>query len=269
MLESMLSALAHDLPEGLVESLIPLFLLSLGGLWVGAQNALAGGGSFVTIPALMALGLSPLEANVTSTVALYPGQVISGVLGLRSAEREGAADDLLSSILINLSGGALGGWLLLKTPSPVFREMLPWLVLSATLIFIWGSFRNKGRGRVPEASPPKVLTQSAQFLIAIYGEYFGGGIGFLILATLSFTQLSQRHASHIKNALVAVINTSAVIVLASSTLLIRPHALALGVGAVFGFLAGSHLIGTLKDQYLRMFVIVIGCLLTAGLFIQA
>lgn len=265
MFAELTAQLSQNLSPLSLSELIPFLWLFLGGIWVGAQNALAGGGSFVTIPALMAMGLSSLEANITSTVALYPGQVVSGFMGLKSTtppERSGLA----TSLIINLAGGAFGGWLLLVTPSDLFKNLLPWLVLSATGIFIWGSIRNH-----PSTHPApehRFITPIAYFLIAIYGGYFGGGIGFLILATLSFSGIPQRRATHVKNALVATINTSAVFVLLGSALLIRPHALALGTGAIFGFLAGSHLIGILNDRYLKIFVILIGLGLTLGLFLK-
>lgn len=162
--------------------LLHALILGMVGLWAGIQNAMAGGGSFVTLPALMAAGLSPIEANITSTVALFPGQAVSGVMGYRSLGKD-RPPFVWRLILINLLGGGLGGLLLLVTPPRLFSLLLPWLVLFATLLFAWGSFRKKV-GPSKAGTNPRALL-SSQFLIAIYGGYFGGGIGFLMLAALT------------------------------------------------------------------------------------
>ena len=116
-----------------------LALILLAGLWAGMQNALAGGGSFITLPVLILGGLTPLAANLTSTVALFPGQVASGVAGWRHA---GGIGTLGFHGLVGLSlvGGVIGGVLLLETPSTLFSRFVPWLVLFATAVFAWGSF---------------------------------------------------------------------------------------------------------------------------------
>ena len=115
-------------------------MLGLVGLWAGVQNALAGGGFFVTLPALMAAGMSPLEANITSTVALFPGQAVSGRMGFRALGKD--RPQLLGRLIFtSLIGGALGGLLLMGTPSRLFALLLPWLVLFATLLFAWVGIR--------------------------------------------------------------------------------------------------------------------------------
>jgi uncharacterized membrane protein YfcA len=240
-------------------------LLGLVGLWAGVQNALAGGGSFVTLPALMAAGMSPLEANITSTVALFPGQAVSGRMGFRALGKD--RPQLLGPlILISLLGGALGGLLLMGTPSRLFSLLLPWLVLFATLLFAWGSFRKKV-GPSKAGTNPRALL-SSQFLIAIYGGYFGGGIGFLMLAALTMAGFPPRSAGSLKNLFAAVMNLSAVGVFMASSALNWTAAFMLGTGAVLGFATGSHLLGHLNEKILRAFVILIGLALTVGLFLK-
>ena len=119
-----------------------LLLVLAAGLWAGLQNTLAGGGSFITLPALIVSGMSPLAANITSTVALFPGQVTSGLAGRSLVTGVGR---LTFRWLFGLSlvGGAVGGLLLLNTPPTVFARLVPWLVLFATTVFAWGSFRRK------------------------------------------------------------------------------------------------------------------------------
>ena len=120
--------------------MLMLLLIFAAGLWAGLQNALAGGGSFVTLPALIMSGMSPLAANITSTVALFPGQVTSGLAG-RSLVTGAGRLSFKALFGISVVGGALGGLLLLNTPSSIFSRLVPWLVLFATAMFAWGSFR--------------------------------------------------------------------------------------------------------------------------------
>ena len=122
--------------------MLMLLLIFAAGLWAGLQNALAGGGSFVTLPALIMSGMSPLAANITSTVALFPGQVTSGLAG-RSLVTGAGLLPFKALFGISVVGGALGGLLLLNTPSSIFSRLVPWLVLFATAMFAWGSFRRK------------------------------------------------------------------------------------------------------------------------------
>lgn len=259
-----MSLFLETLKAPLHPEILAAIVLLITGIWTGLQNALAGGGSFITLPVLLALGLDPLAANITSTVALYPGQVASGILGHRET-RSIRHRHRGWMLLLNLVGGALGGWLLMMTPSPVFEQMLPWLVLSATGIFALGCVR-RPRHEVSHGTAAGACI--VQFAIAIYGGYFGGGIGFLMLAALSLSGMGTRESANLKNLLVAVINTSAVAVLMFSPELDLLHALSLGAGALIGFVMGSQLLGRLDDRLLKAGVVVIGLSLTIGLFIR-
>src|SRR3954453_20528628 len=206
------------------------FLLFLAGLWAGAENALAGGGSFVTLPALVLAGLDPRAANITSTVALFPGQVTSG-LAARSLVSGAQHLSFRALFAISLVGGALGAILLLATPVVAFARMVPWLVLFATGMFAWGSFARRPSSTVPLGPVPAGVIQ---FLIAIYGGYFGGGIGFLMLSALTVAELPVRSAGATKNVLSAVMNASAVAIFVFSPEVHWLNALFLGVGAILG-----------------------------------
>jgi Predicted permeases len=129
-----------------------LTLIFLAGLWAGVQNALAGGGSFITLPALMLAGMSPLAANITSTVALFPGQITSGLAGRRLVTGAGRLP-FWALFVISIAGGAAGGLLLLHTPPTMFARLVPWLVLFATVVFAWGSFFAR-RATRPHTSAP-------------------------------------------------------------------------------------------------------------------
>lgn len=242
-----------------------LALVFVAGLWAGLQNALAGGGSFITLPALILSGMSPLAANITSTVALFPGQVTSG-LATRKLVMGAGRLPFKALFVISIVGGALGGLLLLNTPSKVFARLVPWLVLFATAVFAWGSFRPKKTEVASKLGP--VGAGVAQLLIAIYGGYFGGGIGFLMMAALTMAGLPMRNAGATKNALAGVMNASAVLLFVTSPMLHWLQALVLGAGAILGGLAGAWALQRVNERALRVVIVCIGLALTVGLFVK-
>lgn len=246
--------------------MLMLVLIFAAGLWAGLQNALAGGGSFVTLPALIMSGMSPLAANITSTVALFPGQVTSGLAG-RSLVTGAGRLSFKALFGISVVGGALGGLLLLNTPSSIFSRLVPWLVLFATAMFAWGSFRRKPANLAAAQIGP-VPTGIAQFFIAIYGGYFGGGIGFLMMAALSMAGVTARHAAATKNVLASVMNAAAVALFVTSPLVHWPQAIALGAGAILGGLAGVWALRRVNERWLRIAIVCIGLALTVGLFVK-
>ncbi len=243
-------------------------LLFAAGLWAGTQNALAGGGSFVTLPALILSGLDARAANITSTIALFPGQLSTGFAG--RANVLGAQNLSFRALLgLSLVGGAVGGLLLLVTPASFFARLVPWLVLFATAVFAYGSFFRGRSGRAAEAAVHLSAAQAAaaQFAIAIYGGYFGGGIGFLMLAALTMAGLPTRNAGASKNVLAGVMNAAAVAIFAFSPAVAWLSALVLGTGAVLGGLAGAWMLSRIDERLLRIGVVGIGVALTVGLFL--
>jgi uncharacterized membrane protein YfcA len=241
-----------------------ILLLFGAGLWAGTQNALAGGGSFVTLPALMLSGMNARAANITSTIALFPGQVTTGWAGRANATGT-ARLSFKALFIISLIGGAFGAFLLLLTPPSFFARLVPWLVLFATSIFAWGSFFRKPHEH--ESLSPFVAG-GAQFLIAIYGGYFGGGIGFLMLAALTVAGLPVRQAAATKNVLAAAMNASAFVIFLFSRDVHWLHAAVLGAGAIAGGVLGSSLLTRVNDRWLRLGVVMLGVALTAGLFLR-
>jgi uncharacterized membrane protein YfcA len=241
-------------------------LIFLAGVVAGAQNALAGGGSFVTLGVLVFTGLDPRAANITSTIALFPGQLATAYAsrGL-TAGVEGLSFRALFTI--SLAGGVVGALLLLATPSSFFAALVPWLVLFATGVFFWGSFMRT----IVEGAPPLLGPYAAgvaQFLIAIYGGYFGGGIGFLMLAVLTIAGLSVRNASANKNVLAVAMNFSAVAIFVFSHDVRWLQAAILGSGGIIGGLIGAALLPRVNERWLRIGVIALGIALTIGLFIR-
>lgn len=243
-----------------------LAFLFLVAMWASAQNALAGGGTFLTLPALMFAGLDARLANIASTIALFPGQVTSawaaaplisgvGVLGVRAL------------VLISLAGGAAGALLLLWTPSDFFERLVPWLVLFATAVFAWGSFLRKPHA---EAVLGPGAAAAAQFAISVYGGYFGGGIGFLMIAALSLTGMGVRAIGGTKNLLAGVMNASAVVLFLLFAWSELPWDIvaATAAGGVAGGYVGGRLLHRVPEKALRLFIILIGLTLTVGLFVR-
>ncbi|HEX5806979.1 MAG TPA: sulfite exporter TauE/SafE family protein [Macromonas sp.] len=240
-------------------------LVLLAGLWAGLQNALAGGGSFVTLPALMLTGMSPLAANITSTVALFPGQVTSGWAGRRLVSGVGTLP-FKALFAVSIVGGVLGALLLLNTPSSVFSALVPWLVLFATTVFAWGSFFRRTGGAGHHVGPKVALL--LQFLISVYGGYFGGGIGILMLAALTLAGMATRNAGATKNVLAGVMNASAVALFVTSPQVHWLQAVVLGGGAIAGGLLGAWALHRVNEKALRVAVVAIGLSLSVGLFLR-
>ena len=243
-----------------------LILLFVAAIWAGVQNALAGGGSFVTLPALMLTGLDARTANIASTLALFPAQVTTGWVG-RSQVSGAAGLSFRTLTLISLAGGAIGAALLLMTPSSFFEQMVPWLVLFATALFAYGSFVRK-----PVEGTPRIGAKGAalaQFLIAIYGGYFGGGIGFLMLAALTAAGLAMRAAGATKNVLAGVMNAAAVAIFLFTPGIPWLRVAILCGGAVLGGYGGALLLQRANEKMVRAFVVFLGVCLTVGLFIRA
>jgi hypothetical protein len=246
-----------------------LILLLVAGLWAGTQNALAGGGSFITLPALILAGLDPKLANITSTMALFPGQITTGLAGRKlvaGAERL----SFRALAIISFLGGIGGALLLIVTPTRVFAAMVPWLVLAATLVFAWSTYgrRTPKPGDGPVVPPPAWVSALIQSVIAVYGGFFGGGAGIMTLAALTLARMPVRNAAGTKNVLIALANLSAAVVFAFSGAVAWAHALVIGIGAVAGGYAGARLLHVLPDKVLRAGVIVIGVGLTVALFVR-
>lgn len=247
-------------------ALIQMAILFAAALWAGAQNQLAGGGSFLTLPALMLTGLDARAANITSTVALFPGQLTGGWYARKLASGTGSLS-LRALVLISLVGGAVGAVLLLVTPSSFFARLVPWLVLFATSAFAWGSFGRKPKEGERRLGP--VLAGALQFVIAIYGGYFGGGIGFLMLAVLTLGGMAMRAAGATKNLLAGAMNLTAVGIFLFSGQVGWLAAGVACVGALLGSVAGAHMLHKVPEKALRACVVLIGVALTIGLFLRA
>jgi uncharacterized membrane protein YfcA len=182
--------------------------LAAAAFAAGIQNALAGGGSFLTFPALLMTGLDPQSANITSTIALFPAQVSTGITGRREATGTPSLS-FTALFVISLIGGALGALLLLKTPSDIFTAWSRGWCCSPPSYSPGEA--SSGRSTTPKALG-SLLRAPLQFCISIYGGYFGGGIGILMLAVLTLSGLKLKNAGATKNVLAGVMNSSAVLI---------------------------------------------------------
>jgi uncharacterized protein len=252
---------------GIGGGVLILAALFVASFWAGAQNALAGGGSFITLPALILTGMDARAANITSTVALFPAQLITGYTGRASAA---GLPELSFKALsaISLVGGAIGGIILLATPPSFFAMLVPWLVLFATAVFAWGSFIRK-QPAPGDIALPRWGAAFGQFLIAISGGYFGGGIGFLMMAALSMAGQGVRSAAATKNVLAGIINASAVAIFVFSPDVHWLQTLITALGASLGGWAGALALQRVNEKALRFGVVAVGVLLTVGLFLHA
>ena len=245
---------------------IELGLVVVAALVGGMMNSIAGGGTLLTFPALIALGVPPLNANATSTVALWPG-ALGSMWGYRG-ELRGARSWAMIFAIPSLVGGALGAYLLLLTPPDRFSALVPWLVLGATLLFVIQRPLMRGATRdLPDAESDAQLTSRppawplviAQFAIAIYGGYFGAGVGILMLAALGFMGLRNIHRMNgLKNWGGLCMNVVAAAIFAASDLVNWPVALAMAVGAISGGYLGSRTAQRVPQTLVRSAVVAIG-----------
>jgi uncharacterized protein len=238
----------------------------------GALNSVAGGGSFISFPALLFVGIAPVTANATNAVALWPGSLAAAV-----AYRRELAEYrrwFLGLFVIGISGGLLGAALLLRTSDALFARLIPYLLLVAALVFTFGPQLNQRiQAAAPGAVSRRALTALGMLLllvIATYGGYFGGGMGILLLATFSLLGMTNMHAMNaLKNALATLINLVAICTfLWAARVALRPGLLMV-VAATIGGYAGAASARRLPALWVRRFVLVVAWLMTAYFFVRA
>ena len=240
------------------------------------MNAIAGGGTLLTFPALVGLGISPIVANATSTVALWPGAV-SSMWGYRG-ELSGARRWSIGFAAPSLLGGGIGAWLLLRTPPSRFAALVPWLVLGATALFVaqpvmMRRFQRRNAapifenadGDVVAVDPtaagqyPTLAVTALQFVVGMYGGYFGAGVGILMLAVLGFMGLTNIHRMNgLKNWGGLCMNAVASLAFAFTSLVRWPIALGMAIGSVSGGYLGSRIAQRTPQRYVRRAVVAIG-----------
>jgi uncharacterized protein len=246
-----------------------LFLAAVGG---GALNSVAGGGSFLTFPTLLFTGVSPIIANATSTVALWPGSIASA--GAYRKDVRAYRQLLVPFSIASLAGGYLGARILLRTSDGDFRALVPWLLLVATLVFAFGGqvvsrLRRKRDAERPATTTSTAVAVATQLVIATYGGFFGGGMGILMLATFTILGMSDIHAMNgMKNWLAVCINGVAVVTFVAAGAVLWPQAVVMLGGAILGGYGGASLAKKVDAVHVRRFVIALGLGLSAYFFIR-
>ena len=246
-------------------------LLFFAALLAGALNAVAGGGSFIAFPALLFTGVPAVPANATNTVALWTGLVCSG--GAFRSRLRVRRTVLFTLFTVSLIGGVAGALLLLETPANTFLRILPWLMLSATLIFIFGPKLTERRKReigTGQNTAALIAAALVQLAIAIYGGYFGGGMGFVILAMLTAFGMADIHEMNaLKTVLSSATNGLAVLVFIVRHAVYWPQALVMIAGAALGGYFGARFSLQIPPVLIRRFVIAVGGTLSVYFFVRA
>jgi hypothetical protein len=244
-----------------------LLIVFLGGLIAGAMNALAGGGSFVSLPALIAAGVPSVQANASSTVALFPGGAAS-VWAYRDSLGPVGPASLRALLIATLLGGALGGALLMVTPSHTFDVVLPWLLLTACIALAFGRGFGAWLRRRVHISPTVVLLM--QFGLGTYGGYFGGAVGIMMIAVwglLDSRELQSLNGS--RTLMVSSANAVAAIIFIAARAVQWPQTLAMLVGATIGGYGGALIGRRAPAGVIRVGTLLLTGAITVMFFVRA
>jgi hypothetical protein len=249
-------------------------LVAAGAFIAGAMNAMAGGGTFFSFPAMLMAGVPPVAANASNTVALWPASISSAWAYRREAMRHGRWAALLAAI--SVVGGLLGGLLLLAISNETFMRLIPWLLLVATTLFAFSAQISqlikwvKGHMKIATSDKPGSPAGALfQLLVAIYGGFFGAGMGILTLAALSiqgFEDIQEINA--LKNLTSAMNYTVAAATFVIAGAISWPHTLVALVTAAVGGYVGAAFARKLPAKWLKRLVIVVGAVLTVIYFLK-
>lgn len=225
----------------------------------------------MAFPALLFVGVPPIPANATNALALWAGVTASG--GAYRNRLDVPRRVLVPLLGTSVVGGLIGAWLLLKTPAHTFMQVLPWLMLGATLLFVFGKKLAGGRKSSVghDATTAAIVGASVfELAVAIYGGYFGGGVGIVNLAMLAAVGMTDIHAMNaLKSVLGIAINGVATVAFVVARAIYWPQALVMIVGAVVGGYFGAHYAQRLPQAWVRWFVILVGAGMTMYFFVKA
>ena len=250
-----------------------IILISLAALLAGAVNAVAGGGTFFSFPALLAVGVPPVMANASNSVALWPGSLASAWAFRRELKRFATCLPVLSGIAF--LGGLGGGLLLLATSNAAFSRLIPWLLLIATILFTFSKPLSHLVRRFVSSTSSKDSQQISiggytfQLAVSLYGGFFGAGMGILMLAALAiqgFEDINEINA--LKNWLSAIIYSVAVATFIFANAISWPHTLIMLISGTIGGYAGAALARHVPAFWIRFFIITVGTLLTVYYFLM-
>lgn len=260
------------------ESSTELFgaLLVAGGAFLaGAMNALAGGGTFFSFPALLAAGVPPVTANASNTVALWPASLSSAWVYRKELGKH--RDWVIALTLVACIGGILGGLLLLAISNEAFTRLIPWLLLLATVLFALSKqisrlvVQTKARFGIHQTDdqPHSKAGLFFQFLVTVYGGFFGAGQGILTLAALSIQGIDNiQEINALKNWISAITYTVSALTFIIAGAITWPYTLLMVVTATLGGVAGAHLARYLPAVWLKRLVIGVGSVMTVIYFFK-
>lgn len=246
--------------------MLTFLLLFAAGLLAGAMNSLAGGGTFVSLPALIAVGVPSVPANASSTVALWPGAVV-GAATYFTGPRPVCGAGPWPMLAVTVAGGGLGSWLLLSTPSSAFDVALPWLLLVATLALAFG--RRVGAALQGKMSRLGPLVLGVQFALGVYGGYFGGAVGLMMVAAWSlFGETDMKALNGPRMLLVTSANTVAIVIFIAVGAVRWSHAIPMAAGGALGGFVGARLGRWLPAGAVRVVTIGATAAITVVFFVR-
>jgi len=247
-----------------------MLILFAAACGAGAMNSVAGGGTIITFPALIAFGMPAIQANATSTLALLVG--IGGSLYGYRGHLHATRRWMGKFAPVSIGGGLLGAWLLTRTDAKVFDHLVPFLIFFATVLFLLGDAFRRLSGFEGSASEKSGRAYTAgaivlQFGVAVYGGYFGAGIGILMLASLGLLGLKHIHEMNaIKTVLGALINLVAAAYFVCAGIVVWPQAAVMALGAAAGYYLGSSFAQRITQRQVRRLVGFIGILISLIFF---
>ena len=253
-----------------------LGILFVAAIFAGGMNALAGGGTFFSFPALMALGVPAILSNATNAVCVAPGHALAAFVYKRELSRS-PRRVIMCTIAASL-GAIIGAWLLTVTNEKTFKILVPWLLLVATLMFafgplvqLWTKQLAKDNRKVVSTDPNVVGNSPRSWLgyalASIYGGYFGAGQGIVLMTIVTLSGIEDlQEANAIKNAVAAIVSSIAVIVLAFKGLILWNYGVLMVIGAILGGYLGGRFAKRLSKRALRYFVLATASCLTAVYF---
>jgi len=245
-----------------------IIFLFFAGMLGAALNSVAGGGSFIAFPALLFTGVPPIPANATNTIALWAGAAASG--GAYRKRLDVPRRVMTPLLIASLVGGVTGAFLLLKTPAHTFMRVLPWLTLGASLLFAFGKKLAGRRKSVVEhdASPGGLIAATLfQLAVAVYGGYFGGGMGIVMLAMLATLGMTDIHAMNaLKSVMGFVINGVAVVTFVIAHAIYWKEGIIMIAGGIAGGYLGAHYAQRVPQPWIRTFVVLVGAGMTIYFF---
>jgi len=251
--------------------IVELAGLFLAAVVAGAINSVAGGGTLISFPSLVAFGEPEIISNATNTAALWPGSV-SSAIGYRKFTHVNRT--LLTFLIVpSIIGGLVGAVILVVTPESLFKLVVPFLILFATILFAARNFISR---KLAMKTTEETVTRSGkvwgfffQLFVAAYGGYFGAGIGILMLGSLSVMGLRDVHVMNaIKTPLQAIINLTAFLFFALKGLVVWPLAFLMAVGAIIGGFVGARSAKHIKQSYLQAFIIAVGLIITTWFLLR-